>query len=76
MIYPIKIKSAKDVTHISELIAQSGENITITYQNITIDPRSVLGLFTMVGKNATLVGPDHMSPEKFSRLLKKLGCAV
>ena len=76
MIYPIKIKSAKDVTHISEVIAKSGENITITYQNITIDPRSVLGLFTIVGKNAHIVGPDHMSPEKFSRVLKQLGNAI
>lgn len=76
MIYPIRIKSAKDVAHISEVCAQSGENVSITYQHMTFDPRSILGLFTIVGKEATLVGPDHMNPDNFMKLVKKLGAAV
>ena len=76
MIYPITIKSAKDVARVSNICAESGENVSITYQNMTFDPRSVFGLFNIVGKQATLVGPDHMNPDSFMRLVKKLGAAV
>lgn len=76
MVYPIKIKSAEDVAKVSNVIAQTGENISIHYGNITLDPRSVLGLFMLVGKDALLVGPDHMNPDKFSRLINKLGASV
>lgn len=76
MVYPITIKSADDITRISEVCAQSGENISITYKHMTIDPRSVLGLFAIVGKNAALVGPDHMNPKKFAKLIKQLGTTI
>ena len=76
MVYPIKIKSAEDATKVSNVIAQTGENIFIHCGNIILDPRSVLGLLLLVGKDALLVGPDHMNPDKFSRLINKLGTAV
>lgn len=76
MTHPIKITSEKDISHISKVCAQSGENVLITYKNITIDPRSVLGLFAIIGKMATLVGPDHMDPAKFVKLVKQLGITV
>lgn len=76
MVYPIRINSIADAYKISNLVAQSGENISINYGSITLDPRSVLGLAMLIGKDALLVGPDHMDPSKFASVIEKIGAAV
>lgn len=76
MIYPLKLRSTQDAVTLSNVIAKSGEDVKITFGHVTVDPRSVLGLFALVGKNASLVGPDHMQPTKFRRLVEQIKGAI
>ena len=50
--------------------------MSVSCGNHMIDPRSILGLFTFIGKDALLVAPDDMNPNYFMRIVKKMGVAA
>lgn len=76
MVYHIRMKNPNDVIRVSDTIANTGIPMSISCGNAIIDARSVLGLFPFVGKTVLLVAPDGMNPEKFMKLVHKLGVAV
>ncbi len=76
MICPIIMKDANDVQRVSNIAAQSGIDLSVSCGNTMIDPRSIIALFTLMGKNAVLVGPDNINPTYFKRLVKKMGVAA
>ena len=76
MICPILMRDAKDVERVSNVAAEAGIELSVSCGTMMIDPRSILGLFNFVGKDALLVAPDNMSPNYFMRLVKKMGVAA
>ena len=76
MICPIFMKDTKDVERVSKVAADAGIDMSVSCGNAMIDPRSILGLFNFVGKEALLVAPDDMNPNYFMRLVKKMGVAA
>ena len=76
MIYPIFMKDAYDVQRVSDVAAEIGIEMSVSCGNHMIDPRSILGLFTFIGKDALLVAPDDMNPNYFMRIVKKMGVAA
>lgn len=76
MICPIIMKDEKDVQRVSKVAADAGIDMSVTCGTAMIDPRSILGLFNFVGKEALLVAPDDMNPNYFMRLVKKMGVAA
>ena len=72
MVYPIRIKDAKDAAKISEVSAAADLDVTVSYGTVIIDPRSILGLLALVGKTVLLVAPDHSSPYEFRQLINKI----
>ena len=54
-----------------------GKTVVVKYGgNAMIDPRSILGLFAFVGKDALLVAPDDLNPNYFMKLVKRMGVAA
>ncbi len=76
MICPIFMKDAKDVERVSAVAAEAGIDMSVSCGADMIDPRSILGLFTFMGKDAILVAPDDLNPNYFMRLVKKMGVAA
>ena len=76
MICPIYMENVKDVQKVSNIAAQSGVDMTISCGTITLDPRSILGLFALMGKEVLLVAPDNTDPIHFMSLVKKMGVQV
>lgn len=76
MICPIFMKDTADVQRVSDVAAEAGIDMSVNCGNAMIDPRSILGLFTFMGKDALLVAPDDMNPNYFMRLVKKMGVAA
>lgn len=76
MILPIKMKNPEDVTRLSNTIAETGIHMAVHCGNVMVDARSILALFTLIGKDAILVAPDDTNPKFFSKLVHKLGVAV
>lgn len=72
MVYPITIKSSTEAHRLSEIAAEADLGVTVSYGTVVLDPRSILGLLTLVGKRVLLVAPDHSNPNEFWQLISKL----
>ncbi len=73
MVCKIKMNTKEDVFRVSEEAAKTGVDMSVSCGYTIIDPRSVLALFTLMGRDALLVAPDDMNPEKFEKLVKRMG---
>ncbi len=72
VVYPITIKSTTEARQLSEVAAEADLGVTVSYGTVILDPRSLLGLLTLVGKRVLLVAPDHSNPQDFWQLINKL----
>ena len=75
MIYPIRLDNKEDVIKLNNFAAEEDYNLSVSSGNIMVDAKSLLALFTLVGKSAILVAPDHLNPNRFMKLIKKMGIA-
>ncbi len=76
MIYPIVMKDAKAVKRVNEIATRAEIDMHISCGTMSIDPRSLLGLFAFMGKDALLVAPDNADPEYFTYLVKKMSVSA
>ena len=76
MFCPIRMNSHEDVVRVSDIVANSGIEMSVSCGSTMIDPRSILGLFAFIGKDALLVAPDNLNPKYFMKLVKKMGVAA
>ena len=75
MVYPIKIKSIKDVRKLNDIASKQDFPMYVSDKNGTVfvDARSLLALFALVGRNINLVAPDHANVEVFLKVVRSLG---
>ena len=72
MIYPIKMNNEDDVVRVSNEAAKSGLDLSVSCGSAMIDPRSLLGLYNFVGKDAYLVAEDDVNPRYFQKLVERM----
>lgn len=72
MVYPITIKTVEDAKIISEVASRQDFPMNISSGTIIVDARSLLGLFTLLGKKSNLVAPDSVDYNCFNKVIKKL----
>lgn len=73
MVYEIKLTSPKDVKELNDAALNYDGKLTVSCGATTIDAKSLLALFTLIGrKNIKLVAPDHENPKKVSDFVKNL----
>lgn len=72
MTYNIELKTKEDVMKLNKEASKQPFDIFVSYGNVTVDARSLLALFTIIGKCVNLVAPDHVKPDKFSKFVEKL----
>ena len=72
MTYPYVIKTKEDLLKISTLACEEDFPVYISANSTMIDAKSLLALFTILGKEVNLVAPDHVASEKFSQFINKL----
>ena len=73
MVYPVSVKTMDDVRRLNQVATEQDFTIYISYDNVMIDLKSLLGLFTLLGKHCNLIAPDHASPDAFMKALKRMG---
>jgi hypothetical protein len=73
MVYPIYVRDAEAVRRLNRVASEQEFSIYISRDNAMTDLRSLLGLFAFLGKECTLIAPDHASPEAFAKALKRMG---
>ena len=72
MVFSYKIETQEDLYRLSELASKEDYPIYISTEYGMLDARSVLALFTILGKEVNLVAPDHSSSEDFMSFVSKL----
>lgn len=72
MTYPFKIESREDLYRLSELASKEDFSIYLSTNSALFDAKSILALFTILGKEVSLIAPDHASSEKFGKFIEKL----
>ncbi len=71
MIQPVRFESQEDIYRFSELATKEDFNIYISTPYGQLDAKSLLALFTILGKDVNIVAPDHASVDKFYAFLAK-----
>lgn len=72
MIYPYIIETKEDLYRLSELASQEDYPIYISTDMGQLDAKSLLALFTILGKEVNLVAPDHANAKDFVHFIEKL----
>lgn len=68
----IDIKSEEQVERINRLACEAPYEVWLSTETVMLDARSLLGLYSLVGKRAKLVTEDYVSPKSLDRLAKKM----
>ena len=73
MIYTVQLNSVEDIQKLCEIAAEQPFEINVSKGLVTVNARSLLALFTLIGEKVNLVAPDHADPHKFIEAVKKMG---
>ena len=71
MVQPVRFNNQQDIYRFSELASKEDFNIYISTPYGQLDAKSLLALFTILGKDVKIVAPDHASADKFYAFLEK-----
>ena len=72
MIYPYTFNSKEELYRLSELASKQNFPIYISTPYGQLDARSILGLFSIMGKEINLVAPDSADDSQFWKFIQQL----
>ena len=72
MLKEIEIKDQAQIERINRLACQAPYEVWLFTKDILLDARSLLGLFALMGRKASVVVEDTVSPSAFNRLVTKM----
>ena len=72
MLKEIEIKSKEQVEQINRLACQAPYEVWLFTRDMMLDARSLLGLFALVGKRASVVVEDDVPSGSFDRMVAKM----
>ena len=76
MIKSIQLNSKEDVIRLNKVACKKDYNITVSCGLASLDARSLLSLFTLIGKpEINLVFGDHLSPAEVIKTIKQMKLA-
>ena len=73
MTYTIQLDDKDDIMKLSEIASQQPFEINVSKGLVTVNAKSLLALFTLIGEKVNLVAPDHADPQQFIDAVKKMG---
>ena len=76
MVSSVKFETKEDLFRFSELASKQDFNIYIGTEYGQLDAKSLLALFTILGREVNIVAPDHASADKFIKFLDAYNSAV
>lgn len=71
MVAPVKFTSKEDLYRFSELASKEDYGIYITTPYGQLDAKSLLALFTILGKDVNVVASDCANAKDFAEFLEK-----
>ena len=73
MTYTVQLDRVEDIQKLSEIASEQPFEINVSKGCITVNAKSLLALFTLIGEKVNLVAPDHANPQEFMDAVKKMG---
>jgi len=67
----INITSKDQIERISRLASREPYDVYLSTDTVILDARSLVGLFSLVGKRVRMVAGDRVDPQAFCRLVDK-----
>ena len=68
----IDIKSDEQINRIHRLACETPYEVWLSTDTVMLDARSLLGLFALVGKRASVVVEDDVPSGSFDRMVAKM----
>ncbi len=68
----IEIRDEAQVEKINELACESPYEVWLATDTVMLDARSLLGLYSLVGKQAMVVAEDDVDPKGFGKLVSRM----
>jgi hypothetical protein len=72
MVFPITLNDKKDILRLNELATKESFSLKVSNGSIIIDAKSLLALFSLMGKTVNLDAPDSADPIRFKNFIKKI----
>lgn len=72
MVHPITLHSKEDVLNLNNLATKQKFNLSVSNGSIIVDAKSLLALFSLIGKTVNLVASDSADPVAFAAIINKL----
>lgn len=72
MVRELCIKDESQVQRINDIACKAPYEVWLSCGEVMIDARSLLGIFTLVGKKVNVVAEDYVNPKSFSKLVDKM----
>ncbi len=68
----IDIKDESQVEKINRLACEAPYEVWLSTDTVMLDARSLLGLFSLIGKRARVVAEDDVNPRQFNKLVSEM----
>lgn len=72
MVKELKIRDSAQAERINQLASGAPYEVWLSTDVVMLDARSLLGLYTLVGKNVRVVAEDDVDPKRFFKLVDKM----
>jgi hypothetical protein len=72
MNFPYKITTYEDVYKLNRLASHEDFTIYLSTSSEMFDAKSLLALFTLLGRDVNIIAPDRVDVRKFSKFIEKL----
>mgnify|MGYP005983705417 CR=1 FL=1 len=68
----IDIKDESQVEKINRLACEAPYEVWLSTDAVMLDARSLLGLFSLIGKKARVVAEDDVNPRQFNKVVSEM----
>ncbi len=72
MVKQIEIRDQAQVQKINALASKAPYEVWLSSGMVMLDARSLLGLFSLIGKRANVVAEDDVNPAQFAHLVEEM----
>lgn len=73
MTYTVQLDTMEEIQKLNEIASEQPFEINVSKGLVTINAKSLLALFALIGEKVNLVAPDHADPQAFIDAVKKMG---
>lgn len=73
MIIKAKINTKEDVYNLNVVACNQSYDMFVSCGYDVYDAKSLLALYTLIGKEVNIVAPDRVDPDQFYKTVKKMG---